>query len=203
MPLPQQVINQISREPAKTPGWSSGVILFSIGIFVVVVAIYIALVFVYTPYLNSQLTTAQNKISQLAQAVSPTDATNLVTLYSQVSNVQSLLTNHVLFSQFLTWLGANTEANVSYNQFSFALGTGNLVTLSGVAPSEADVNEQVAIFEASPAVQSVSVSNVGQPAGGAGAQFSATLVMNPSVFTAPTSTAAAAPAVNNTTTTTP
>ena len=55
--------------------------------------------------------------------------------------------------------------------------------LSGTATSEADVNQQVAIFENSPEVSSVTVSNVTGPSLlGGGWTFSVTLIMNPSVF---------------------
>jgi hypothetical protein len=54
-----------------------------------------------------------------------------------------------------------------------------------VAASEADVNQQVAIFENSPEVSSVTVPNVTAPQLlGNGWTFSVTLIMNPSVFEA-------------------
>ena len=60
---------------------------------------------------------------------------------------------------------------------------GDQVALAGVAKSEADVNQQVAIFENSPGVSSVTVSNVAAPQLlGNGWNFGVTLMMNPSVF---------------------
>jgi hypothetical protein len=184
MPLPQQVINQLGQEPPKTPGWSSGIMFFSGAIFVIVLVIYFGLTLAYTPYLNNKANDLNNQISTASQAISSNGEANLVNLYSQVSNLQSTLRNHILFSQFLSWLQANTEANVYYTQFSFTSASGDEVTLAGSAENEADVNQQIAIFQASPEVSNVSISNVAIGTGGLW-QFSATLVMNPSLFTAP------------------
>lgn len=188
MALPQQVINQLSQEPTATPGWSSGVILFSGALLLVTVGTYFFMTLGYEPYLNSQISDTQNQIAQLAQKISPDDQANLITFYSQIANLQSLLGKHVLFSQFFAWLGQNTESNVYYSQFAFA--SGNQITLTGLAKSEADVNEQVAIFEASPEVQKTAVSNVQLSATTGLWQFAATLIINPSIFIAqkPTST---------------
>lgn len=186
MPLPQQVINQLSREPAETPGWSGGVIFFSAALLVIVLVVYFAMILVYEPYLNNQISTVNNKIETLSQSISSQDQANLLAFYSQVSNLQSLLTNHIIFTQFLSWLEQNTEANVSYT--SFAYNSGDEITLTATAPSQSDVTEQIAIFQASPEVQNVVISSVGAANAGGGFQFSVTLLMNPSIFVASTTT---------------
>ncbi len=182
MPLPEKVIEQLGRDPSSgTEGWAVGALLFSGGILFLSIVIYAGLSFGYAPYLQSQLTDAQNKVSALDNSISTGEQSQLIDFYSQISNLQALLKNHVLTSQFFSWLEQNTEANVYYQ--SFTLAAGDRVTLSGVAKSEADVNQQVAIFENSPQVSAVTVSNVTAPQlSGSGWDFSATLIMNPSVF---------------------
>lgn len=182
MPLPQQVINQLSRDPAETPGWSFGVISFSALILVIVVVVYFFLAFIYAPYLNNNLTNVQGKIAALDQSIASGDETQLVNFYSQVVNLRSVLANHILFSQFFDWLAANTEANIHYSQFSFS--SGDQITLAGLATTEADINQQVAIFEASPAVQKLAISNIGLSNSNGLWTFSATLLMKSSVWTA-------------------
>ena len=181
MPLPQQVINQLGQEPAQTPGWSTGIIFFSGGVFVIILAIYFGLTLVYTPYLNNEANNLQNQIATASQSISPDGEANLVTLYSQVSNLQSTLQNRILFSKFLSWLEQNTEAKVYYTQFSFASASGDQVTVTGVAQNVADISQQIAIFQSSPEVNNVSVSNIGVGTSG-GWQFNAILIMNPSLF---------------------
>jgi len=182
MPLPEKVIEQLGRESSSgTQGWAVGALLFSGGILFLALAMYFGLAFGYTPYLQSQLTATQNQVSALGNSISMGDQTQLINFYSQISNLQTLLKNHVIISQLFSWLEDNTETNVYYG--SFVLTAGNQITLTGVARTEADINQQIAIFENSPEISSVTVSNVTAPQVQGGTWiFSASLVMNPSVF---------------------
>ncbi|MGD1003742.1 MAG: PilN domain-containing protein [Minisyncoccia bacterium] len=183
MPLPEKVIERLGQESLKTQGWALGALFFSGGILFLTVAIYFGLTLGYEPYLQSQLTSAQNQVNTLSNSVSPSDQSQLIDFYSQIANLQTLLQQHTLSSQFFSWLEQNTEANIYYR--SLALTQGDQVALSGTAASEADVNQQVAIFENSPEVSSVTVSDVTAPSLlGGGWIFSVTLIMNPSVFSA-------------------
>lgn len=182
MPLPEKVVDQLGREPASgTPGFATGALMFSGGLLFLAVIIYCGLAFGYEPYLQSQLSATQNQVSALGQSISTTDQGQLIDFYSQIANLQALLQDHVFTSKLLSWLAENTEANVQYG--SFALTTGGQVTLAGVAATEADVNQQIAIFENSPEVSSVSVTAVDAPELlQPGWTFNVVLVMNPSVF---------------------
>lgn len=197
MPLPQQVINRLTQEPETAPGWSGGVILFSLGLFIIAVALYVGMAYGYEPYINSQIDSVKNQINALTKNISQADEANLISFYSQITNVQSTLANHVVFSAFLSWLEAHTEANVYYNSLSFSAG--NRVTLLANAANESDVNQQIAIFESSPDVSNVSVSNVAQSTQNNTWQFGITLTMNPAVLHA----TVAAGTSNATTTATP
>ena len=183
MPLPEKVIEQIGQEHAETQGWALGILFFSGGMLFIALMIYFGLAFGYEPYLQSQLSGAKDQVAALDQAISPSDQSQLINFYSQIANLQSLLQNHTLLSQFFLWLENNTEANVYYQ--SFTLATGGRVEMKGIAKTEADVNQQIAILENSPEVSSVVVSSVNAPPllGGAW-EFSMTLVMNPSLFLA-------------------
>lgn len=181
MPLPEKVIEQLGHEPPKTPGWSLGLLTFCGGILLVVLVIWLGMAYGYEPYINQQLTAQADQINKLGQAIAPDDQTNLINFYSQLSNLRTLLRNHTDVSALFPWLEKSTEANVYYTSFAFSQG--NQIALTGSAATEADINQQVAIFEASLGVQSVSVSSVSQPAGGAAWQFQATLILSPSLFT--------------------
>jgi len=182
MALPQQVVDRLGKEPAETPGWSFGLLLFSGGILAILVITYLGLTLGYEPYLNGQVSSLTSQISTAASAISPSDQNTLVTFYSEIANVQTTLANHVAFSNFLTWLQNNTEANVSYDHLSFS--SGNQITLGGTGATEADVNQQIAIFETSPQVQSFSVSGVNYDAEANDWQFDASLTMQPSLLLA-------------------
>jgi len=55
MPLPDKVIEQLGREPPKTPGWSFGIVMFSGTILFIAVFIYFGLTLGYEPYLQLQI----------------------------------------------------------------------------------------------------------------------------------------------------
>jgi Tfp pilus assembly protein PilN len=180
MPLPQQVIEQLGREPETSQGWATGTILFSGGIFLFVVILYCGIKFGYEPYVNSQVTQATNQIATASQSVSVSDEQQIVDFYSQSANLSTALANHVYVSTFLGWLEKNTEANVYYQ--SLDLSSGNRVSLRGIATTEADINQQIAIFEASSNVTSVVISNISAGQAGTGLEFDAMLTMAPSAF---------------------
>jgi hypothetical protein len=185
MPLPQQIINQLNHDPAETPGWLSGLLLFSCLIFGIVLILYFGLLMVYQPKLNTDLTAAQEKVAATDQSIASGDQTQLIDFYSQVVNMQGLLRTHILFSQFLSWLEKHTEANVYYSQLSFA--SGNQITITATARTQADVSQQVAIFESSPSVKKVIIPSVtAANGGGGGLSFAMTLIMDPLIFVATT-----------------
>jgi type IV pilus assembly PilN-like protein len=210
MALPQQVVEQLNQGSRRTPGWSSGILLFSGSILFIVLFIYAGLRLGYEPYLNAQLSAAKSQAQKVGQSVSAADEANLITFYSQINNIQSLIKNHVFFSQFLTWLERTTEANVYYTSMFFT--SGNQITLAGVAKTSADVAEQITAFEADPRVSSVALSNSALSPSGNNWIFNVVLTMQPSVFlwSPGTSSAGSAvtpasatttPAATNTTTT--
>ncbi len=183
MPLPEKVIEQLGRETSETQGWATGALFFSGAILFLAVAIYVGLTFGYEPYLQGQLANVQSQVSAQEKSISTSQQSQLIDFYSQIANLQTLLKNHILSSQFFSWLEQNTEANVYYQ--SITRTPGGQITLTGTGKSEADVNQQIAIFENSPEVSSVTVSSVTAPQLlQTGWNFSLTLIMNPSVFLA-------------------
>jgi hypothetical protein len=180
MALPQQVVEQLNQGSERTPGWSSGIILFSGSILFIILFIYAGLRFGYEAYLNAQISSLNGQAQKMGQSVSASDEASLVTFYSQISNLESLVKGHVFFSQFLTWLERNTEVNVNYTSMSFAAG--NQVTLAGMAKTSADVSEQMAVFEADPSVSLVSLSNLTFSPTANEWTFNLVLTMQQSVF---------------------
>ncbi len=178
MALPEQVIERLSKESPRTPGWSFGLLAFSGGILFIALLIYFGLSFGYEPYLDSRIAQLKAQMDTLAKSISTGDMAKFTAFYSEITNLKAALGGHVVFSRFLLWLEKNTEANVYYSRLTFS--SGDQIVLSVIAPTEADVNQQVAIFEAAPEVKSVELSAVSlSPAGGQW-QFNVTLIMDPS-----------------------
>ncbi len=180
MALPQQVIDRLSKEPPKTPGWSYGLLLFSGGVLFVAGIIYLGLAYGYTPYAQGQVDALNTKVDTLAKSVSSDDQTKLVSYYSEITNVKAVLQNHVIFSRFLSWLEKNTDPNVYFVSLNFSGGAGgNQVTFAGAARAESDVNQQLAIFEAAPEVQKTVVSSILLESQTNLWKFNVTLTVNP------------------------
>lgn len=180
MALPEQVVTQLNQGSNRTPGWSSGILLFSGSILFIIIFIYAGLRFGYETYINGQLKSLEGQVQKVGQQITPASEANLIKFYSQIANLESLIKGHVFSSQFLTWLEQNTEANVYYTSISFS--SGGQVALVGSAKTAADVSEQLAVFEASPEVSSVSLSSVALSPTANIWVFNAVLNMQPAVF---------------------
>ena len=192
MPLPQQVIDRLSKEPPRTPGWSVGLLTFSAGICFITVLAYLGLAFGYEPYLDSQISGLDTQASTLTKAISASDQARVITFYSEITNIKNALAKHVALSRAFSWLEANTEQNTYWSKMSVVVEQ-NQVTLSGLSKTEADVNQQIAIFEAAPAVKNVSVSSV-SPSDTSGMwQFSVALTVDPVTILRASSALAATP----------
>lgn len=191
MPLPEKVIEQLGREPVKTPGWAFGVVMFSGALLFLMLVIYFGIIFGYEPYLAAKIQQKQDQITSLGNSVSPNDQANLLNFYSQISNLRTLLRKHAVASQLFSWLEKNTETNVYFTSFAFA---NNQLQIQGVGKTQADVAQQIAIFEASPQVRQANVSNVSAATNGAGWQFSALVNIDPSMLVFGGLGAAASPA---------
>jgi hypothetical protein len=181
MPLPQQVIEQLGRETPHSQGWAWSALLFCGGMLFLTVAIWVGLKFGAERYWTSQVTKDHDAVNAASASVSAAEQAQIVDFYSQTANLNSALASHQFTSQFFPWLEQNTEANIYYQ--TFQLASGGKVTLKGVARTEADVNEQLAIFEATSTVTSVAVSGVSVAQAGTGYVFNMTLTMSPSIFT--------------------
>ncbi|HVM76731.1 MAG TPA: hypothetical protein VMU07_01090 [Candidatus Paceibacterota bacterium] len=182
MALPESVVQQLGREAPQTPGWSLGIISFGGGILFIAVFLWAGLAYGYKPYLDSQASAVQGQIASVEKSVSLDDQTSLIGFYSQLSNLRTLLRKHTLTSNVFPWIETHTEPNVFYS--SFNLASDDSLNLTALAKTEADANQQIAIFESSPDVQTLTVTGVNfQPSGYW--QFTAKLVLNPSVFNNP------------------
>ena len=182
MPLPTQVVEKLSQEQVKTPGWSGGILMYAGALFLLVAGLYFGIKLVYEPILKSQVSAAEGQINKLGQTVSSADQAKIITYYSQISNLRNLIKNHTLFTPFLNWLESHTEANVSYNTFSYS--SGGQIGLAGIAPSQSDIAEQIAIFQNDSEVKDVLLSAVNFAPATNEWQFNVSLVMQPKIFQA-------------------
>lgn len=159
MALPQTVIEQLGREPPKTPGWSGQLLIFSTTVFTITLFIYLGLVFGYESYLQSGVQKLQDQIQTFGQQIPVDEQNRLVDFYSQIANLKSLISKHTISSRAFAWLEKNTQANAYINKFS-ADARGNSLDIGVRAKSMPDALQQMSIFESLPEVASIDVGNV-------------------------------------------
>src|SRR3989304_3721474 len=126
MALPQKVLEQLGREPPKTPGWAGQFLMFSGTLFFIAAFVYLGLVFGYRPYLASEVRKLQDQINIFIQQIPLEEQNKIINFYSQLLNLRSLLDNHAISSQLFDWLEQNTQVNVYYDRFDVNLRTGEL-----------------------------------------------------------------------------
>lgn len=180
MPLPQKVIEQLGREPPKTPGWSGHLLMFSGTIFAITLFIYLGLAYGYESYLQSGVKKLQDQIQAFGRQISPDEQAKLVGFYSQIANLRTLLSKHVVSSRAFAWLEKNTQANVYYASFDLDVA-GSQLTFAVKAKTMADVLQQIAIFENLPEIGKLRISNVSLGSDGWW-QFSASIVLPSGYF---------------------
>ena len=146
------------------------------------VGIYFMITVGYEPYLNSQIAPLQQKMDAASKSIPADQESAFLNFYSETSNLQTLLKNHVAFTPFFAWLEKNTETNVYYSHIIFS--SGNQVLLTVEAKTQADLDQQIAVFESAPEVMRATVSGVSplQLNGGLWQQAGVTLFMTGSVF---------------------
>ncbi len=147
MPLPQKAVEQLAREPVRTPGWSGRLLMFSGTVFFVSVVVYAGLRFGYEPRLRSQIRALDADISAFDQKIPPGEQEKIVNLHSQFTNLKETLdTKAASVRAVLGWLERKTSANVAYTKFDFNAQS-RTVNLTGQAKSGDDVASQLALFE--------------------------------------------------------
>ncbi len=180
MPLPEQVVERLGREPVRTPGWSGQLLMFAATIFFISLAIYLGLVFGYQPYLKSEVNKLENQIQRFSQEIPQADQESLASFYSQLLNLDSLLRKHTTSSPLFNWLEKYTQPNIYYTKFDFNSGNRQLF-LSGFAKTTADFVQQLQIFQADPQVERLTVNSLTLSVSGTW-QFNIILFLNPNLL---------------------
>jgi hypothetical protein len=159
MPLPEKAIEQLGREPPRTPGWSGQLLIFSSTVLFISVLIYVGLVFGYQTYLKSQVKKIQDQIQVFSQQIPADEQAKIASFYSQLTNLKLLLANHVVSSRAFGWLEKNTQANVYWSSFNLNVDAGSLA-INGVAKSIDDLEQQLAIFQSLSEIKKMNIGSI-------------------------------------------
>jgi hypothetical protein len=148
-------LEQELKKPERLPvGWPWRLLVFVVIIFGVTVATYLGMTLGYKPYLDSQIKTLDAKITNLNQAVDEEQQKNLVGLYSQLVNIQSLLNSHPVASKFFDFLEKNTHQQIYYTALNLSL-TEKSAKLEGIAVNYIILAQQLELFRKIPEIEKV------------------------------------------------
>jgi hypothetical protein len=180
MALPPSAIEQLSRDPLRTPGWSGRLLMFSVTLLFISIAGYAGLTFGYEPYLTNRIQEAKSEMDQLSRKASAEEQSKVLSFYSQLVNVKNLIDGHTYPTLLFKWIETATHPNVYFVKFDFN-AKNRTVSLLGTAKNVRDVTEQIEIFEKRPEVAQVSFSNV-SVLGTGGWQFDASVVLKEGIL---------------------
>lgn len=159
MPLPEKIIDELSKSKPITPGWSWRIFMFSIFVFIIVFSFYIGLNFGFKNYLNSKISKLDNELKQLMQSISEGDQNKIILFYSQAANISDILKDKKNTIQVFQWLEKNTLEDISLNKFNFN-NLSNQLSLGGFSNSRDSILNQVLVFQNLPEVDNVVLNNL-------------------------------------------
>ena len=170
---------ELKRPESLPVGWPWRLLLFMAIVFGITVAVYLGMTLGYKPYLNSQISTLDQKISQLSESIDEEQQKNLISFYSQLININNLIQSHSKSSNFFDFLEKNTSLSVYYNAIDLSLEE-KKVKLEGVAPNYAGLAEQIELFHRAPEVEKISLDS--SSVGDSGVNFAVNLILKGEIF---------------------
>lgn len=182
MALPASAIDQLSRNPVGTPGWSGRLLMFSSTLFFLSLSAFFGLNFGYKPYLDRQADRLDNESRIASQEIAAGEQVKVVDFYSQLANLEKILKSHVYASQAFAFFENTTLPRIYFSKLDFNAPT-RRANLTGMAESVEDVTKQVQLFQGRPEVESATFSNVTLLAGGKAWQFDVSIIFAPGFLT--------------------
>jgi len=138
-----QIVEPLNRR--KTSGWLGRLITLSIILLVIAVGLYFVALF-YQNYLNKSISALNEKIKNLSQEISIEDRNEVLTFYSQLINLKSLLSNHLYPSKIFSRLELITHPQVTFTGFSYDYKN-LLLKLEGYAKNLDILAQQILAFQ--------------------------------------------------------
>lgn len=182
LPLPQQpTYAQVVERAPRSPAWFGQLMAFAIMLLVLVIVVYFGITFGYRPYLEKQVTSLDNQIAEFSRKVPADEQANILTFYSQLANLKTVLGKHTATPAFLRWLEAGTVQSVRMSKVTMNVSS-RQIQITGIARSQAEVAQQVASFQSRPGVERVDFRN--SQAVGGGVQFDMVITVVQGFFTA-------------------
>ena len=135
-------------------GWPWRMFILFVLLFACAVITYLGLLFGYKPYVESQITGAEDELKNLSAQISSEEQSNFVEFYSQISNLKGMLAKHVFSSKLIPLIEAATDQKVVYTGTTLSIAD-RTFKIQGLASSYEVLAGQLALYENAPWVDRV------------------------------------------------
>ncbi len=142
---------------SRSGGWR--ILAFMGFVFAVALASYAGLRIGYQNFLEARIETIEQELASLAGEVSKDEQEKFLKFEYQIINLQNLLGNHRIFSNFFALIEANTHTGVYYKSLNLD-ALKRLVIFQVVASSYQTMAEQLLAYEKMPEVASYKVDSL-------------------------------------------
>jgi hypothetical protein len=133
--------------------------VFSLFMFTFSIFIYFGLKFGYDMYLEGQLSALDEKSEQLSAEVTEEEQSDFLSFYSQINNLESVLSSRYFGHNIFKFLENNTIPAVYYESVSY-FNSNQSISLKGFASDMKRLVEQVSIFSKSEKVKEAIMNDV-------------------------------------------
>lgn len=145
-PLELNPYERLPREAPQSGGLPWRMFSFTIFLLIIACAAYFGLRFGYTPLLSSRIDQLDTDLAELGQQIPEQQQNEFVQLYSQITNLQSVLKRHVISSVVFQLLERNTHTDVFYSNIDLSI-VDNRLSLEGFARSYEVLAQQLGAWE--------------------------------------------------------
>lgn len=181
---------QFSRSPAEqfrpenqSVGWLWNIFVFSIVIFGSVILLYLGMEFGYRSFLQSQIDATQAQINEKKGQINADNQARLGEFYSQVYNLNKVLSGHPITSLIFKILEENTHVSVWYSSLIFSSAQNNFdILINGSANSLETIAKQLIALKKLPEIKDVSLNSAQYDKEKASYKFNIKIGLNPQYF---------------------
>ncbi|MDD5760755.1 MAG: hypothetical protein PHF45_01730 [Candidatus Pacebacteria bacterium] len=163
------------------PTWPKGLLTFVVIIFILTLGAYFALNY-WNQNQISELNLLKSEFQNLRDTFALEDEQKVILFEKKLKNLNTLLTNHIYFSNVLYLLESLTHPQVYYTSLDFALDR-NLIELRGTAKNQAILSEAVSgLVNDSQRIKAVAIKDMQTEDKNNKITFSLSVYLQPSVL---------------------
>ena len=140
---------------AQTP-WR--ILILTVIIFLFTILIYFGMLWGYRPYLISKTRNLEQKLSTLSQSIDENQQKQIITFFSQMTNIQKLLSEHKVYSPIFGFIERNTLSKTLYSDLRFNIAEMEM-RIDGTTRNYDDLIRELDLYKQAPEVKTVQLEN--------------------------------------------